>query len=277
MLTIADLENDPYHRMLVMGPPKCGKSSACVATAPGPVAIILCEADSALKGPVRHSPGKDHFIFCRVKDWDSMQRALVEVKEAVKTQGVKTIVVDPLSDFATALEEQCLRATWNDKNEPDGRRAYPEYNNRLRHVFDQLFRLKAHLIVITHYIETGGSLIGDQLDKTGVGIVPLLAGKARATVAAKFNDVIWMEIRKVDGKPQRVFITGPEGAWGPGCRSLDGTHVLPADVTKLFKRFDEGVKAEAGSAVKPAQAKPSAPPQKATTKTHNGTPNPVRR
>lgn len=235
MLTVDDLERDPYLRLLVMGPAKVGKSAMCVATAPGPVAILLCEADSALRGPKRHSPNKKHFGFWRVRDWDTMQKAVVEVSVEVKEGRIKTVVVDPLSEFATNLEAQCLKATNNDRGEPDGRRAYPEYNNRLRHLFDQLFRLKAHLIVITHYIETGGTLIGDQLEKTGQGIVPLLAGKARALVAAKFNDVVWMEIRK----GERVFVTGPEGAWGPGCRSIEGTQVVPADIGKLIKLFDQ--------------------------------------
>ena len=257
MLTVDDLEKESYLRLLLMGPPKAGKSSACVATSPGRVAILLCEGDSALLGPARHSPNKQHFGFWRVRDWDSMQKALLEVSDEIKRGEIKTVVVDPLSDFAMKLEEQCLNATKNDQGQPDGRRAYPEYNNRLRHLFDQLFRLKAHLIVITHYMETGGELIGNQLEKTGAGIVPLLAGKARALVAAKFNDVVWMEIRN----KQRVFVTGPEGAWGPGCRSAEGTQIIPADIGGLLKLFGltSAPRTTSSSTSRPTSSAPARP------------------
>jgi hypothetical protein len=244
MLKASDLERDPYLRVLLMGPPKCGKTSTCVATSPGPVAVLLCEADSALRGAKRHSPSADHFGFIRVKGWNSMMKGLEEVKEAIKEDGVKTVIVDPLSDFAAELEAECLMATDNGRG-PDGRRAYPEYNKRLRHLLERLFALKAHLIVISHYIEVGGGEVqpeggGSPTPREGEGIVPLLAGKARALVSAKFTDVIWMDIRR-DGPKEtggRVFVTAPQGVWGPGCRSLDGSTVLPANITKLIEVFD---------------------------------------
>jgi hypothetical protein len=93
--------------------------------------------------------------------------------------------------------------------------------------------LQCHVVVITHYIETGGEATAEQTSKTGEGIVPLLAGKARALVAAKFADVVWMEMRK----GERIFVTGPEGRWGPGCRNIDGTKILPADIGQLLKAF----------------------------------------
>jgi hypothetical protein len=224
------LEKSSYLRLLLMGQPKVGKTASVVSTAPGPVRVLLCEDDSALLFARELT---DKFDFDRIKGWNSMQQALTEAKKDAADGKVKTVVVDPLSDFAYRLEEECLEMSNTSGKGPDGRRAYPEYNKRLRHVIERLFMMPCHVVVITHFIETGGEATEDQTSKTGEGIVPLLAGKARALVAAKFADVVWMEMRK----NERIFVTGPEGRWGPGCRNIDGTKILPADIGALLKAF----------------------------------------
>lgn len=253
------LERDEFLKILLMGPPKLGKSTMVIATSPGPVRVLLCESDSALNGARRLAPEwVKHGDFERIKGWDSMMTALKEAKDDVKEGKIKTVVVDPLSDFAARLEADLLASTDNGKG-PDGRRAYPEYGRRLRHLIEQLFRLPCHVIVISHYIEVGGGEVqpeggGEATPRTGEGIVPLLAGKARALIAAKFTDVVWFDIRK----GERIIETGPTGRWGPGCRSLDGAQVIPADIMKgkdvgiraLIKAFADGDLAAAGMAAK---------------------------
>lgn len=247
-LPASALERDEFLRLLLMGVPKSGKTTMVVASSPGPVRVLLCEGDSALNGARRHSPEwVKHGDFERIKGWKSMADAIQVAKEDAKKGVIKTLVVDPLSDFAAVLEEDLLAATDNGKG-PDGRRAYPEYVRRLRHLVEQLFRIPCHVVVISHYIEVGGGEVqpdggGEPTPRTGEGIVPLLAGKARALIAAKFNDVVWFDIRK----GERILETGPTGRWGPGCRSLDGVQIIPADVTKgkdvgiraLIKAFRE--------------------------------------
>ena len=230
-LSASELEDDPWIRVLLLGPPKCGKSTMVIGTSPPPVHVLLCEADSALKPAARLLGGKG-FTFSRVKGWNSMMQAVQETKKSVEAGKIKTLLIDPLSDFAAELEEECMAQTDGGRG-GDGRRAYPEYNKRLRHLFNQLFRLECHLVVITHYIDTGGGEVspdggGEPTARTGEGIVPLLAGKARALVAARFPDVVWMDYKK----GERTLITGPTGAWGPGCRSLNETKTIPADVMK---------------------------------------------
>lgn len=220
------LDKSGFLRLLVMGVPKVGKTAAAVTTSPRPVYVLNCEADDALTYAKERY---NSFEFDRIKGWNSMTQALLDAKKMAEAGKVKTVVVDPLSDFGAHLEEECLALT-DTGNGPDGRRAYPEFNKRIRHVLEKLFMLPCHVIVITHYIETGGEIDG-QTAKTGEGIVPLLPGKARALVAAKFNDVVWMDFVK----GERVIVTGPMGKWGPGCRNIDGTKVLPADINEFLK------------------------------------------
>jgi hypothetical protein len=232
-----DLERDPWLRVLLMGGPKTGKTSMAVATSPPPVRVFLCEHDSAL----RYASHVSDFDFERTRDLNQMLKALAEAKADIERKKLSTIIIDPLSTFATTLEEQCLKATDTGRG-PDGRRAYPEFNRRLRHLLDSLFRLPCHLIVITHYIDVGGGEVrpeggGDPTPQTGEGIVPLLPGKARALVSAMFPDVVWMDYRR----GERVLVTGPTGAWGPGCRSLPETRILPADIHSGEK--DVGIRA----------------------------------
>jgi AAA domain len=250
-LSARELEKDPFLRVLLMGPPKVGKTSLVIATSPSPVRVLLCESDSALTHAVRVAG--PNFTFERTKDWNTMSTAIQEARKDAEAGKIKTLIVDPLSDFATVLEEQCLKQTDTGRG-PDGRRAYPEYNRRMRHLLEQLFRVPAHLVVVTHYIDTGGGEVqpdggGEATPRTGEGIVPLLPGKARALVAARFPDVVWMDYQK----GERVLVTGPRGAWGPGCRSLGDTQMIPANVNSrdknigiiaLIKAFAESAKAK---------------------------------
>lgn len=253
-LSARELEKDSFLRVLLLGPAKVGKSSMVIASSPPPVRVLLCESDSALTHAVRIAGS--NFTFERIKDWNTMSAAIQEARKDAEASKLKTLIVDPLSDFATVLEEQCLKMTDNGKG-PDGRRAYPEYNRRMRHLLEQLFRVPAHLIVVSHYIDTGGGEVqpdggGEATPRTGEGIVPLLPGKARALVAAKFPDVVWMDYVK----GERILVTGPRGAWGPGCRSLSETKILPADVNS--KEQNVGIRAlikafaDEGKGVKPA-------------------------
>jgi hypothetical protein len=229
------IQADPYLRALIMGAPKVGKSSSIISTSPAPYVINCDLIDSALAGAKRFS--KRSFDFDPCKGWSDMETCWKYAKDGVKEGKYKTIIVDTLSSWAGRVEEECLAGTMNDKGQPDGRRAYPEYNRRLRHAIERFFKLPAHFVAVCHYLETGGG-IEEGLPKTGEGLVPLLAGKARAEIPMLFSDVIFMDYRK----GERIFVTGPQGAWGPGSRSLDGSQVLSADISKLLSAIKEANK-----------------------------------
>jgi AAA domain len=259
-----------YLRLLIMGGPKVGKTVSAVTTSPAPRYVICCDArDTCLRGAFRRT--KDFDVdMVRVASgsgptanhhaWSDMLIALKNARDGtVKEKKYKTIILDTLSEFAANLEEECAHATMNHKGEPDGRRYWSVYEKRLRHVINNLFSLPAHIIVVTHYLEVGAREgIADEktgekgTPKRGEGIVPLLGGKARGTIPALFDDVVWMDFRR----DQRVFVTGPQGVWGPGCRSTDETVEIDADIGELIKLFKDG----SASLKKPAPpAKPNPP------------------
>jgi hypothetical protein len=229
-LAASELESDRFIRVLLLGPPKCGKSVMAIASSPRPVRVFLCESDSALQS-ARRFVG-DRFTFDRTRTHKAMLEALHTARRDVKKGRIKTLIVDPLSTMAGKLEEFCLKQTKTHSGADNGMKAYPMYNRILRQIREQLLDLQCHVIVITHYIESGGAEIANSTAQTGEGIVPMLAGRARAEFSAAFPDVVWMDYQA--GK--RVLVTGPQGAWGPGCRSLKDTHVLPADITSEKKR-----------------------------------------
>jgi hypothetical protein len=261
------LEEDPHLRVLVMGPPKLGKTTTAVCTSEGKTRVLLCESDTALSEAKRR---KGNFDFERCLSehktapgtgaYEQMTTFLAQAKEDAKAGRIQNVLIDPLSDFADRLLSQSMKINMTDAGNEDGRRAYPHCTKRLLHCLDLAFTIPCHVIVVSHYLEVGGQEMG--LKKTGDGIVPLLPGQARARVAAKFNDVIWFDLDKTDVE-KRCFYTGPQGAWGPGCRSLSRFAILPADFTKLLKTFKTGLP------TRPIPAKPNgaSPPKPATKPT----------
>lgn len=250
----SSLEHDSFLRMLLMGVPKGGKTTHAIATAPGPVRVLLCENDSALRGAKREGAS---FDFERVKGWDTMSKFVVEAKRDAKEGKIKTVVVDPLNVFADALLEECLASTKSKEGNEDGRKAHPEFTRRIKHIIALMQTIPAHLVVISHYMEVGG---GDDNDKpkSGRGICPLMPNMAsRTAVAAMFYDVVWFDQASKDqaGHNGRIFVTGPDGAWGVGCRSLSKNEILPAHIGKFIERMKEVSKAES----KPMNGKPARP------------------
>lgn len=249
-----DLDFESRLRILMLGQPKAGKTSAVVSTSPGPVRVLLCEDMSALREAKRRSP-KGHFDVEQIKGWNSMQKAMSEAKQDAASGNIKTLVIDPLSDFADRVLLECFELTKTSQGNDDGRKAYPECTKRLKHLTEQLFAMPCHVVVICHHLVTGPDP-GEGLEKTGQGIVPLLPGASRAIIAAKFSDIVWFDLKVVNGKEDRAFVTGPQGAWGPGCRSLPSTETLEPDITKLIDRFNQQLKADK----KPVLGKPALRP-----------------
>jgi hypothetical protein len=239
----SEVAMDLYLRLFLLGPPKIGKTRAAVTTCEPGVLLINCDEKGAIRPAVlawKRKDGQlgaiagDEFDVELVEELNDMERALAVARKGVKAGLYHTIVVDPLSSFASNIEVQLADATNESGKGPDGRRYWPEYTKRLQNVCARLFRMKAHVIVTSHYMDVGGEIIEGQTAKSGHGIVPLLGGKARTVIPAMFQDVVFMDMRN----GQRVFVTSGEGVWGPGCRSLPSgaqTVPIPANIRMLMK------------------------------------------
>jgi AAA domain len=239
-----------YLRMLILGVAKIGKTVAAVTTAPGPVYVINCDNVDALEPAERRTK---NFSSNLVAGPEDMEAAMKVARQLVKDGKVKTIVVDTLSNYAARLEESCLKASGDgDMEKADGRRAYWNYESRLRNQIERLFKLDAHVIVCSHYLEIPGKL-DTQLDKFGDGIAPLLAGKARGTIPGLFNDVVFMFMKR----DKRMFGTSPTGAWGKGCRTLEGYVEVAADIGE-FLRLAAKAEGKSRQSVAPIAPHPAA-------------------
>ena len=250
------LELSPHVRMLLMSPPKLGKTTHAVETSPGPVRVLLCEDDSALLGARRQTR---NFEFERVTGWNSMMKYVVEAKRDAKDGKLKTLIVDPITMFADNLLEECFVATKTKEGNEDGRKAHPEFTKRILHIVTLLLTIPAHVIVIAHYMDTGGD---DDTKKLGAGLMPLMPNTAsRTKLAAMFYNVVWMDLAK-PGQPEyrnRTFITSPDGCWGPGCRSLASNEKLPAHVGEFIKAMNsdrKSAKVNGAAVPKPVAGKP---------------------
>lgn len=249
MQSSAKLEADPYHRVLLMGPVKLGKTQCAIATSPQPTATLLCEDPSALDG-ARCALGKP-IDFEKITSEEVMLREIKVCRDAAKEGKYKTIIVDPFSNYAAHIARSLKAASATEKApNGDARHWSPALWDRLDWVTDQLFRIPAHIICVSHYMEQSAELDG-QLAKSGEGIFPLIDGQSRTKLAAKFFNVVWMDFmpkkkdvpQSWDEKPYegRVFVTGPRGGWGIGCRSMD-TKIIPADFGLLFAEFEARTK-----------------------------------
>lgn len=232
-----DASAQAYLRLLVLGAPKVGKTHCILATCEKPAYVINCDDAGSLR-PASRVTKEFKWDLVAARDagmLSQMENAIGEARRGVKAGEYKTIVWDTMSSYAMRLEQVLADSTDTGKG-PDGRRYWPDYEKRLRSVVERLFSLKAHIIVMSHYIEVGGEVTENQMAKSGQGIVPLLGGKARGTIPALFQDVVFLEKKRTG----RVFTTALEGVFGPGCRSLDGVAEMPADVGEFWRRATGG-------------------------------------
>ena len=263
------LGHEPFIRLLVLSWPKRGATTHAVSTSPGPVRVLTCESsDTALEGASQESK---NFDFERVTGFDSMTKFLVEAKRDAKANLIKTVVVDPLNFFADALMEECFSSSKTKEGAEDGRKAHPEFTRRITHIVNLLLTIPAHVIVVNHFMMEGG---GDDNNKpkVGEGIVPLMPNlKSRSMVAAKFHNIAWFDYAQAgeEHHNNRVFVvsgTG-RGVLGPGLRSLQGKHVIPAHIGQFLKAIEAARKAGVSKPVtngapKPmVQLKPAVKPQ----------------
>lgn len=244
-MAATEIEREAFDRVLVLGDPHIGKSTSVIASAAeafGHGYAINCGKTQGLADAARRCP---KFSWDCVRDEAQMEDAIKEGRKGAKEGRYKWIALDDYNLYASWLEVALEDDTRNAQGESDGRRFWREYRKRLVNILVRLFDTKAHVYVITHYIETGGGLIDGQTEKTGPGVAPMFAGAARKEIPGMFADIVFMGIdeRKGAEKGKRVFYINPQGVYGPSCLSAPGTKIIDASVGVLHEEFKKAGKA----------------------------------
>jgi hypothetical protein len=222
-----ELGGDRFLRALLLGKPKSGKTTMTVVTLPKPVRVILCEDDSALAPAKRET--RD-FTFARVNTHDDMLSALLEARRDAKKETIASVVLDPLSVYATKILENAFDSTRTRNGEDNGLAAYSRVDRQLNHALDQLLDIPAHVVAISHYITKG-----DDDTKVGDGLLPVMpTQKLAQMVPSKFKDVVWFHYDAKTGR--RVLKVNPVGVFGPAGRTFREAREIEADIYSDAKR-----------------------------------------
>jgi hypothetical protein len=261
-IAASEIESFDWLRLLVIGPPKVGKTTACVGTAPRPVYVLLSDDKAALK-PATQKHTEFTYDLVNASDGAKLvaqwEAAFREAKRGAEAGEYKTIVWDTITSFARLLIEAELLAS-NKGNGPNGREAYPAYGRRLRSMVGRLINIPAHVIVTAQDFPVSAEMEG-QVKKRGPGILPNVEGSVRGELGSFFQDVVYLERDVVGGVESRSFVCSMAGVFGAGSRNLPGVEKIPADVTAMWKMMGDAAKAPA-AAPTTARAAVRVPPPK---------------
>jgi hypothetical protein len=218
-------------RMLLVAPPKSGKTTCAVMTSPGPCYVLNSDGKGALD-PVALMGGD--FIAEDCNSIDSYDRALKWGK--ANKDKFATIILDNISTLSEAFEGELKKSGQYN----DGRQLYPELKNRVMYVINSLLAMPHHVVVIGH-------VDSDNNMKAGFGHILNIAGKAKITIPAMLQDWIWLNVsvNPETKEVSREFYLAPQGNWTKGVRSLKDVTTMDADISKFIEmvnsRYDEKV------------------------------------
>ena len=236
-----DLPTGAFHRLLLMGLAKDGKSYTSVSTAEGakkdgaPEVVVINSDDPEALRALKDDGWRFDTVFVDGNKPQRMFDAIAEVRAGVAAGRYKTVIFDTLSKYAWRSLLVYEDATRNSAGESDGRRYWNNHYNHIMQVVDNLLLLPAHVIVNTHWADFAGKLIDGQAEKSGEGIVPHLPGKLREQIGSCFANIVFLEVSGQRGQESRRFLWKRMGQYGPGGRTLPGgTTSCEADVRVLW-------------------------------------------
>lgn len=224
-LTLGDIQDTAYARILVLGPPKRGKTTAILQDAPDPY-VINCDANdptdsSAIKYALKC--GAQPVGVSNVTDRASWGKALRIARAGVANgEGpIRTVLIDSLTLLADNLIDEIGQHL-------KGYDKWGELATQLVGGVKAAFSLKAHVILVAHMVPS----ISDD-DGNGEGIVPLIGGQAKIKIPAIAHDCVLFDY--VHGRnPERMFLIGPQGDWNYAGRNVKRSCAVPANCEALF-------------------------------------------
>ncbi len=224
--TAADLRQQEFRLfMLLCGPGKCGKSTVCAETSPGPIYIINTDGKSGLQPAMLLGA---EFTADDVSTQDGFERCVAFAKAHKE---FKTVIFDNLTTYAEAIDREIRLEMKPDGGEPDGRQFYPRLERALLRTVHLLKTLPQHVIICAHTDRV-------EKDEKGSAFEHMLsiAGGAKKKVPILVHDWVKLVVNvSPSGKVMREFLLAPEGDWMHAVRSIQNIQRIPADVSKFIE------------------------------------------
>jgi len=208
------VEQAGFARVLLVGPPKVGKSVAVGTTAPGPVVILNCDQGEALV-PVRRHGGK--FKALNIDSALTWSRATKELPAMAERGECRTCVVDTVTLLAGNTLEREMASKYT------GFDVYSHMEDALMSGLNRLANAPMHLFVIAHMTKD-----------EAVGVLPDIPGKAKRLITGLLSDWILLSYDPKRTDMERAFVLGPYEGWRGHGRNIKRTALIPADVGVLL-------------------------------------------
>jgi hypothetical protein len=223
--TSRETRDNAFARVLLVGPPKAGKTTCVAATAPKPL-VINCDGYGATHGAARAARAKGaEFLTLDADDADEIKRAINTARQLVEKGLVETVVLDTVSMLvATLVQEAKLTLTGWD--------VWTTVYDRTMKAVRALMGLSAHLFVTSH-------MTADTGDDNPAGILPHIPGKQlRVDLPALLADWVVLDIEPERLPHERMFLLGPQKYWTASGRHVKRTCAIPADVPSLLAELE---------------------------------------
>lgn len=217
----AAVAEEQYLRLMILGPPKIGKTHAAMATCEKRAYVIASDGPGGMQTAqglttdydVDYVDAGDRSVMTQ------LDNALNTAERGVREGKYKTIIWDTVTAYSLLLSDLYVPP---DKD--SNWKSWQIVEARLRNPIQRLNRLKAHIIILAHSVIT-------QEDGKVKKIYPQFPGKSARIIPGLMNDVVYME---KEGE-NRVFRVSMAGVEGPGSRNLPGVSTIPADVMGLIR------------------------------------------
>jgi hypothetical protein len=201
-----------FARILLLGPAKAGKSTAC-ATAPSPL-VINCDGQGALKGAARLG-GK--FLAIDAYSRATWKAAIRQAVGWATEEKCRTIVVDSV----TLLQDNLLDEIGQSFS---GFEKWGELARELVGGLKILLKAPAHLIVTAHMMADSDNI---------AGIVPVLSGQSKTRIPALLDDWVLLETL-TEPTVKRQFLVGPQKNWTASGRNVRRSCAVEPTIPALF-------------------------------------------
>lgn len=209
-----DASENAFARVLIIGPPKVGKSTAVLATAPK-VFHINCDGPSSTKGAFNLGA---NFLTAEAYNRRDWIKACKTAARLVTDGHCATVMVDSLTLLVDNIVDDASLTL-------GGHELWKEVADKVVGGVKSLMGLGAHLFVIAHM----------QPGKEGEsGILPSVAGSSGKRVPALLDD--WVLFDAVAGRQphERMFQLGMQGAWSASGRNIRRSIAVQATVPALL-------------------------------------------